>query len=264
MRMSDFTKAFIVGAACIALASCGIFGGGGNKPKPITKKQRMQELSKIKTQMAMEFVKRQDFRGAKQAVAEAIRANPNEPQAWVVSGYVHQLLREYPQADQSMRRAIALRPNDSDLKNNYGWFLCDAMKRYQESYPYFEQAIADPTYPTPHIAYFNLGVCKGRAGDYAGSEQNFDKAEMLRPNYVYIYREKADLLWRQGKYDEAKWMFDKFQSMVPQMGPDDLYVGWKIAKSLGNDTMAYEYEAQLRQNYELSGAMRKVLNGVIE
>ena len=48
--------------------------------------------------------------------------------------------------------------------------------------------------------------------------------------------------------------------MAPQMGPDDLYVGWKIANARGDTQAAYDYEAQLRTRYPLSKAMKKILN----
>ena len=62
---------------------------------------------------------------------------------------------------------MKLDPTNSELNNNYGYFLCHT-GRERESIEYFNQAIRDPLYRTPARANQNAGACLMRIKDYAG------------------------------------------------------------------------------------------------
>ena len=51
---------------------------------------------------------------------------------------------------------------------------------------------------------------------------------------------------------------NQYQSQIEVLGPDDLLLGWKIARANGNTQAAYEYEATLRTRYPASEAMQEI------
>ncbi|ENW6392243.1 TPA: type IV pilus biogenesis/stability protein PilW, partial [Neisseria gonorrhoeae] len=64
-----------------------------------------------------------------------------------------------------------------------------------------------------------------------------------------------------GQLGDADYYFKKYQSRVEVLQADDLLLGWKIAKALGNVQAAYEYEAQLQANFPYSEELQTVLTG---
>lgn len=259
-RAAGGLRAFAWLAAAFVAASCTIYTSARPDLREQSGSERRSELAQIKARMAVQYMKQQDFRGALSASDEAVKADPGSDMAWMVRAYVRQELGDLAQAEASYRRALGLKPGSAEINNNFGWFLCDGANRPAESIGYFDRALSDPTYAQPHIAYMNKAVCQGRSGDLAGADDSFRKAETLSPNFAPIYRQKADLYLENGDTGTATQLFNKFQEMAPQMGPDDLYVGWKIANARGDTQAAYDYEAQLRTRYPLSKAMKKILN----
>jgi type IV pilus assembly protein PilF len=62
-----------------------------------------------------------------------------------------------------------LAPNDPEVNNNYGWYLCDT-GRERQSIAYFLNALKSPLYETPERAYTNAGTCALKAGDLDGAQ----------------------------------------------------------------------------------------------
>ena len=56
----------------------------------------------------------------------------------------------------------------------------------------------------------------------------------------------------EGKLSDADQLFRQYQRRINTLSPDDLLLGWRIARAMGNTQAAYEYEAQLRTNYPYS------------
>ncbi len=60
--------------------------------------------------------------------------------------------------------AIELAPNDSEIRQNWGWYLCTHGRRASR-FAEFEQAVRNPLYRTPDIALTNAGKCSIEIGD---------------------------------------------------------------------------------------------------
>ena len=98
-----------------------------------SKAERQEDFAKVKTQLAIEYMKVGEYRQSIAAIDEAIKAKSNYDMAWLVRGVIHQNLKLNNEADQSFRRALSISPNSAEINNNYGWFLCDNMKQYSAS-----------------------------------------------------------------------------------------------------------------------------------
>ena len=86
------------------------------------------------------------------------RGGSAKVQAYSVRGLVHAQLKENAKAEEDFRRALKIAPKNPEVNNNYGWFLCESVKPRQ-SIQYFLNALKDPLYETPEVAYANAGVC---------------------------------------------------------------------------------------------------------
>lgn len=194
----------------------------------------------------------------------ALNADSSYVQAYSIRGLVHASLKEYAKADADFRRALDLAPNDPEVNNNYGWYLCDTGKP-RESIRYFMQAIKSPLYETPDRAYANAGACALKADDLDGAQAYLLKAiQMSRDGAAQSRLQMAHLLFRRVNLDEARiYLNDALRQMEPP-SPDALWLGIRIERRLGNRAAEAGYAAQLRSRYPASEQYQEFLKGKFE
>ncbi len=233
----------------------------GSGPKQPSKKERIEEVSRIKTQLAVEYMKAQDYRGATATIEEALAADRKNEIAWLMRAQIYQYLKVYDKAQESFQTALNLKPDSAEINNNYGWFLCSAMNNPNASMAYFDKALSDPTYPDPQVAYMNKGICSAKMGQYALSQAYLERSLAGAPWFVPVYKELARTKLLAGQAREADQFFRQYQSRIDVLGADDLLLGWRISRALGNSQAAYEYEAQLRTNFPYSDELKAITTG---
>lgn len=229
-----------------------------------TKSERRENAVKIKTELAIEYMRSRNYRAATAAIEEALKGDPSYDVAWLVRAQIYQFLKVNDKAQESFQRALALKPNGAEINNNYGWFLCDRMKQYNQSIPYFDKALADPTYPTPETANLNKGICSSRMRQYNLADAYFERALQMNPQFIFAVKERARNKLAAGDIGEADRLFRQYQSQINPLMPDDLLLGWKIAKAQGESQATYEYEAQLRANYPYSPELQSITTGSVQ
>lgn len=232
--------------------------------KEPSRQERQENAVRIKTELAIEYMRGRDYRSATAAIEEALKIDPKYQVAWLVRAQIYQFLKVNDRARESYQRGLALQPNNAEINNNYGWFLCDALKQYNQALPYFDKALADPTYPTPEVANLNKGICNSRMKQYNLADSYFERALAMYPDFVPAVKERARNKMAMGEISDADRLFRQYQSRVNQLSPDDLLLGWRIAKAQGETQAAYEYEAQLRTNFPYSPELQSITTGNIQ
>lgn len=239
----------------LALSAC-----ASNSPQP-SARDRAKQVSNIKTQLAVEYLRGKDYRQAVSSIEEAIEANSKNETAWLMRAQIYQYLKVADKAQESFQKALSLKPDSAEINNNYGWFLCGMQNRPNEAMPYFDKALADPTYPNPHVAYLNKGICSAKMGQYSLSEAYFERALAASPQFVPVFKEIARTKMLAGNLNDADYYFRQYQSKVDFLTADDLLLGWRLYNALGDTQAAYEYEAQLRTNYPYSDELQTITTG---
>lgn len=254
-------KQHLLAAALCAwlLGGCMMFGGNG--PREMTQSERDEQTARIKTQLAIEYMGSGDYRQATASIEEALKLTPNSDVAWLVKAQVYQYLKVKETAQQSFAKALSLNPTSAEINNNYGWFLCSVMENPNAAMPYFDKALADPTYPASYVAYMNKGICSAKMGQFSLAQAYLERGLATAPEFAPIQKELARTKLMAGQANDADYYFRKYQSMVDNLQADDLLLGWKISRALGNTQAAYEYEAQLRANYPYSDELRAITSG---
>jgi len=77
-------------------------------------------------------------------------------------------------------------------------------------------------YPTNAVLQNNLGVMLELAGDVAGAETALRAALAEDPSLPQVSKNLADILYRNGRYDEARVAYERAAKLAPDLG-DDLY-----------------------------------------
>lgn len=266
MMFQTIKKLSVVGviSSGLLLSACVTESLDGNQPTVLrgqTKKERENEAIRVKTQLAIAYMEGGNYRLATQTIEAALKENDKYDMAWLTRAQIYQYLKTYDKADESFQRALKLSPNGAEINNNYGWFLCDIMKKPNDSIPYFDKAIADPTYPTPEIAYFNKGICHTRMQQYNLANSYFERAMQNNPNFIPALKEWARSQMMAGDLKEADRLLRQYQNRINALNADDLLLGWRLARLRGETHEASEYQAQLVQNFPYSDELRAIKDG---
>ncbi len=251
--MKQLWKPAILALLLSACASKGL--------KEPTAREKAAEVTRIKTQLAIEYMRAHDYRQATATIEDALKSDSKNENAWLIRAQIYQFLKVPEKAQESFQRALEINPSSAEINNNYGWFLCSVQNNPNVSLPYFDKALADPTYPNPYIAYMNKGICSARMGQYSLAQAYLERSLASMPNFVPAVKELARTKLMAGQLGEADTFFRQYQSKVDVLDADSLLLGWKIAKGQGNNQAAYEYEAQLRAQYPYSEELQSINNG---
>jgi type IV pilus assembly protein PilF len=177
---------------------------------------------------------------------------------------VRTALKENDKAESDFRRALDIAPNDPEVNNNYGWYLCETGKERQ-SIVYFLNALKSPLYETPDRAYTNAGTCALKAGDLEGAQNYLLKAlQLSRDGATPARMELAKLFYRRGILEESRIYLNDALKMMEPPSAEALWLGVRIERKLGNRAAEGGFASQLRSRYPSSMEYQEFLKGNFE
>ncbi len=244
----------LLGATVLALVT----GCASNKPAQTTaapaapepvKAQEATPLQRaqIKTDLAAGYYERGQFDVALQVLDEAQNLDPNYPKTYNVYGLVYTMLGETQKAETNFQRGLALAPNDSDIRANWGAFLC-ATGRAREAIPEFEAALRDSLYKSPEIALINAGKCSAALGENKKADEYFRRALGASPGNSIAAYNLALLAYREARLDDARsWLRPVMRDASPRA--EALYLGMCIERKQGDRQAEISYMTQLRNRF---------------
>lgn len=180
-------------------------------------------------------------------VKQALVTDPSYADALNLRGLIYMRLGDLLQADDSFRRALALKENDPNLLHNYGWLLCQQRKNVLAD-KYFERAIANPSYTALSKTWMARGLCQSGIGQYSEAEQSLLKSYQLDASNPVVGFHLATLLLRRKELVRAQFYIRRLNNNEFS-NADSLWLGIKVEHALG-DTLAIEQLAgQLRKRF---------------
>jgi tetratricopeptide (TPR) repeat protein len=132
--------------------------------------------------------------------------------------------------EQALREAIASDPENAKLWTEFGQFLDEELKLYDEAEQAFRKAIDI----APQLAYpwNNLGVVLRAQRRYDEAEQAYRKAIEIDPEYAYPWNNLGNVLGAQSRYDEAEQAYRKAIEIDPEYA-----LSWNNLTKLLSDHM---------------------------
>lgn len=218
------------------------------------------EIAELRTQLAVGYLREGNLRAAMESADMAVKAAPRYMAGHLIKGYLHQLLGQDADAEASMRRALSLEPSSPEANNNYGWFLCER-GRAEAALPYFQKALADPLYDSPHTAHANLGVCLARLGRHEEANEALLAALRVAPDFPVALRELARLHLAQGKGKLAAFYFERLRKIAPPATAAELSLGLSVAQQTGDRALEGLMSAQLRSRFPDAKETQQLLTG---
>lgn len=255
----------------VFLAACGSKEPKPQEPAPQPQPQAdtrptpasAVERARIHTELGANYYEIGKLGVALQELNEAITIDPKYVPAYNTLALVHMALKEDDKARKRFQEALRLDPNDSDVNNNYGRFLCDR-KQEKEAVKYFLAAIRNPLYNRVEDAYVNAGICSRRAGDLASAEDFFQRALKLKPDDARALINLSQLYYSKGDIAQAKTALTRFMQVVPSPDAGTLLYGARLSRLMGDRSAMAAYGAQLRNRFPESAETRAFDEGRLE
>jgi type IV pilus assembly protein PilF len=215
--------------------------------------------ARIHTELGSAYFGRGNMGVALEELRIAIAADPTYAPAYNVLGLVHMDLRENEAAQQNFTKALALSPNDPDINNNYGWFLCRTGHE-EKSIPYFLAALKNPLYNTPARSYVNAGLCSMNLKDGSDAINFFERALRSEPDNPLALLNLASLQYKRGQLEVARRLISRFNKVVEPTA-ESLWLALRIERKLGDKAAENALAVQLRRRYAGSPEYQNLLKG---
>jgi type IV pilus assembly protein PilF len=234
-------------AACTTQNTVVPVSGAPDRINP-TEEADAKKRAHARLELASAYYSRGEMQTALDQVKIALAADPQSGDAYNLRGLIYSGLGDQALADDSFRQALQINPSDADTMHNYGWVLCQ-QKRYPESFEMFRQALAVPQYRGAARTLLAEGVCQAFAGDLAGSEASLSRAYELDPSSPFTATNLAEVLYRRGDYERARFYIRRVNSQPSVSNAQTLWLAARIENRLGNRTGATDFGVQLRNRF---------------
>ena len=244
-------------------------GGCATQPKPsdisVPYEQREQaekssdDKAQLHTRLAAMYYAGRNYAVALEEANKALQDDSSYVPALNILGLTYMELGQNASAQQAFDRAISVNSNDSDTRNNYGWFLCRT-KREEEGIKQFMLALRNPLYQTPEKALNNAGDCARAKGDLAAADGYYAQALKARPNYARAILGLADVSYERGEYKEARTQLDRF-ARVSAPTAESLWLAVRVHRKLGDRQTEAETGRQLRRDFPNSPQAQLLQSG---
>lgn len=238
------------------------FAGCASQPAQLDTLKSAKSSATVHTELGAGYYSRGQYAVALQELKEAVRTDPSYAPAYNVLGLVYMTLHENDIAQQNFERALNLSPKDSDINNNYGWFLCHT-KREAESIGHFLVAVANPLYLTPEKAYLNAGICSERMHDDVQAEKFYLDALQIQARIPQANLGLAGIYFRERRYGLARRYFSYYMRMGEPTARS-LWLGIRIEHALGGSDLEADYGTQLKNRFPESREAQDLLDGKFE
>jgi len=207
-----------------------------------------QRRARARMELASAYFGQNQMATALDQVKLAIAADPNYAAAFNLRGLIYANLGDHALAEESFKRALQINPRDADTMHNYGYYLCQ-QKRYPESNVLFAQALAVPRYAGAARTQLTQGVCLAYAGQMAEAEAALIKAYELDPTSPFTSTNLAEVLYRRGDYERARFYIRRVNALPQVSNAQTLWLAVRIEHKLGNWPGTTEFGRQLRNRF---------------
>lgn len=205
------------------------------------------EAAKARLLLALSYLDKNDRPQAKLNLDKALELSPNLPEVHSSRAYFYQRIGENLLAENAYQKALTLAPEDPDIQNNYGTFLC-AQGQYSKAGTLIQAAIKSPNYSKVGRSYYNLALCQIEQSLYKSALNNLIKANKYEPTAADILYMGAALNYGFTDNSSAvSW----YQEYASQNDPDaeGLLLGVSLYRITGMDEQAKMLATQLQTQH---------------
>lgn len=198
-------------------------------------------------QLGLGYMQKGDLNVALEKLSMALEAADNYAPSHNAIAILYTRLERYDEADKHYRRSVKLAPDDGNLSNNYGAFLC-GRKQYSEAYEQFYKAAKQPLYGTPELAYENAGLCALRENNLEMAETSFRNALKIRADMTVSLINMARVALLKSNYLQGRAYIQRFEEKASH-SPATLQLAIEVERGLGATQQVEKYSEMLRSRF---------------
>jgi tetratricopeptide (TPR) repeat protein len=144
-----------------------------------------------------------DYDGAEQALRKALDLAPNDVQAEALLGWALMLQEKHDEALMTFQKVLVREPHNALARVNVG-YICLKKQIFGEAIEHLARAIKlDNDKKATLYAHFYLGLVYLEREMFEDAATFFEKALALGPGLIEAYHELGRACWRSGKRDKA-------------------------------------------------------------
>jgi tetratricopeptide (TPR) repeat protein len=128
-------------------------------------------------------------------------------------GVCNERLKDWPQAEADLKKALELSPDESPVLNYLGYTWVDQSQNLKTAMDYIRKAVK----LKPDDGYYidSLGWAYYRIGNIQSAVEHLERAVELRPDDPVINDHLGDAYWRIGRKLEAKYQWQQSLTLKP-------------------------------------------------
>ena len=246
-------QACFVVSALVGLAGCaansGTAGASGAGTDIATESDATpaRKRAQIRLDLAVDYFNRGQTTIALDELKRSIVTDPTYGEAYNLRGLVYMRLDDPKLAEDSFRRAMALKPRDGGILHNYGWMLCQ-QRRYPEADQVFKQALAIPLYGEKAKTLMTEGLCQMQAGHKAEAEATLSRSYQLDAGNPITGYNLASLMLQRNDLTRAQFYIRRINN-TDLANAESLWLGIKIERRMNNGVAVSQLADQLQQRF---------------
>jgi type IV pilus assembly protein PilF len=249
LRLGSMTVAALLLSACVTARTPQPDATGDSKDRITASDETdASKRAKVRMELATAYFGRGQMTTALDQVKLAIIANPNQSEAYNLRGLIYANLGDDQLAEESFRRALQLNPRDTDVMQNFGYYLCQK-KRFPEANTLLEQAVNEPKNRDASRTLLTQGVCQAQGGQLPLAEATLLRAYQLDPGNPSTAVNLSEVLYRRGDYERARFYVRRVNALPDVSNAQTLWLAARIEHRLGNERAVQDFADQLRGRY---------------
>ncbi|MGB7023039.1 MAG: tetratricopeptide repeat protein [Candidatus Acidiferrales bacterium] len=126
---------------------------------------------------------------------------------WFLLGSIYDGQKQYDQAEQMFRKALAINPHDAMVLNYYGYMLADRGVRLEEAIPMIHRAVVED--PTNGAYLDSLGWAYYKQGNLAEAQQYLQQAVSHSANDPTVLGHLGEVYAKLGQTGRAEQTWEK-------------------------------------------------------
>lgn len=190
----------------------GMVGCGPDKKVEADAVQAQQEYDYKKAlqnyQVGVNYLNNNQILEAIQLLESAVSQDNGNFRYQHALGLAYSMNGDLEKAENALKAALAINPNDSESYNLLGSVYVD-MERYDDAIDSFKRVIRDKNYSQPKFPYYNMGVALRRQGRLSEAVAAFQRAVSIDPEFYRVYISLAEIYKDNNDYKHALHFFKK-------------------------------------------------------
>ncbi|HQQ69251.1 MAG TPA: type IV pilus biogenesis/stability protein PilW [Alicycliphilus sp.] len=207
----------------------------------------LRRRARIRLELAANYLQMGQTEVALEEVRQAIATDPSYADAYHLRGLVYMAMGDLQGAEDSLRRAQSMRPNDPDIMHNYGWLQCQR-QQYEQANQLFERALAVPTYAARSKTLMSQGLCYQRAGHVDQAEKTLLRAYEIDAGNPVVGYHLASILLARGEPKRAQFYIRRVNN-GEFANAESLWLGMKVERALGDSVAMRQLGEQLHKRF---------------